>query len=103
MSEEQKKQLQQRLWNIADALRGKMDADEFRRYMLGFIFFKYLSEKLLIRANTLLENEDIKDYTKIDENTNGGKEILSHLKENLVPDIGYFLRPTELFSYLAKK
>lgn len=103
MSEEQKKQLQQRLWNIADALRGKMDADEFRRYMLGFIFYKYLSEKLLIAANKLLEHEDIKEYTKIDEHTNEGKEILSHLKENLIPDIGYFLRPTELFSYLANK
>jgi type I restriction enzyme M protein len=80
-----------------------MDADEFRRYMLGFIFYKYLSEKLLLAANKLLEHEDIKDYTKIDENTNDGKEILSHLKENLIPDIGYFLRPTELFSYLANK
>ncbi len=103
MSEEQKKQLQQRLWNIADALRGKMDADEFRRYMLGFIFYKYLSEKLLLAANKLLENEDITDYTKIDEATIEGKEILSHLKENLIPDIWYFLRPSELFSYLANK
>ena len=33
MSENQKKQLEQQLWNIAYALRGKMDADEFRDYM----------------------------------------------------------------------
>lgn len=45
MTEEQKKQLEQQLWNIADALRGRMDADEFRDYILGFIFYKYLSEK----------------------------------------------------------
>jgi hypothetical protein len=37
MSEDQKKQLQQQLWNIANTLRGKMDADEFRDYIPGFI------------------------------------------------------------------
>jgi type I restriction enzyme M protein len=46
MGEEQKKQLEQQLWNIANTLRGKMDADEFRDYILGFIFYKYLSEKI---------------------------------------------------------
>ena len=37
MSEEQRRQLQQQLWNIANALRGKMNADEFRDYILGCI------------------------------------------------------------------
>lgn len=46
MSEEQRKQLQTQLWNIANTLRGKMGADEFRDYILGFIFYKYLSEKV---------------------------------------------------------
>ena len=46
MSEEQRKQLQAQLWNIANTLRGKMGADEFRDYILGFIFYKYLSEKV---------------------------------------------------------
>lgn len=41
MSEEQKKILEQQLWNIANTLRGKMNADEFRAYILGFIFYKY--------------------------------------------------------------
>ena len=45
MSEEQKRVLEQQLWNIANTLRGKMNADEFRDYILGFIFYKYLSEK----------------------------------------------------------
>ena len=39
MTNNQKKQLQQQLWNIADSLRGKMHADEFRDYCLGFIFY----------------------------------------------------------------
>src|SRR3989338_4696849 len=46
MSEDQKKALEQQLWNIANTLRGKMNADEFRDYILGFIFYKYLSEKM---------------------------------------------------------
>ena len=48
MSEDQKKQLETQLWNIANELRGKMNADEFRDYILGFIFYKYLSEKMFL-------------------------------------------------------
>lgn len=47
-SEEQKKILEQQLWNIANALRGKINADKFRDYILGFLFFKYLAEKMEI-------------------------------------------------------
>ena len=54
MSEEQKKQLEQQLWNIANTLRGKMNADEFRDYILGFIFYKHLAEKMEIFANEIL-------------------------------------------------
>ncbi len=60
MSEEQKKQLEQQLWNIANELRGKMNADEFRDYILGFIFYKYLSEKMEIYANSILKADKIK-------------------------------------------
>jgi type I restriction-modification system DNA methylase subunit len=41
-----KQKLEQQLWNIANTLRGKMDADDFRDYILGFIFYKYLSTKM---------------------------------------------------------
>ena len=60
MSEDQKKQLEQQLWNIADTLRGKMDADEFRDYILRTkIFFKYLSERMHLYANRLLKEDNI--------------------------------------------
>ena len=42
MTQVQLQQLQKQLWNIANTLRGTMGADEFRDYILGFIFFKYL-------------------------------------------------------------
>lgn len=104
MSEEQKRQLQQQLWNIANTLRGKMDADEFRDYILGFIFYKYLSEKIHFTANKILldSGEDI-DYASVDENSESGKEIVNAIYEEVVEDLGYFLKPSELFSNVAKK
>lgn len=98
MSEDQKKLLETQLWNIANELRGKMDADEFRDYILGFIFYKYLSEKQHIYADKLLETESVKDYTKIKN-----EEVLGFIKEESVLKLGYFLRPEELFSAVAKK
>jgi len=98
MSEEQKKLLETQLWNIANELRGKMNADEFRDYILGFIFYKYLSEKQYIYANSLLETEDIKDYKKV---TN--VDDLEAIKEESLLKLGYFLKPNELFSFIAKK
>ncbi|NJY62834.1 type I restriction-modification system subunit M [Salinimicrobium sp. CDJ15-81-2] len=98
MSEDQKKLLETQLWNIANELRGKMDADEFRDYILGFIFYKYLSEKQHIYANKLLETEAVKQYTQI---TN--EEDLKFIKEESVLKLGYFLRPDELFTAVATK
>ncbi len=100
MGEEQKKKLEQQLWNIANTLRGKMDADEFRDYILGFIFYKYLSEKMENYANELLEEDNIL-YTSLDEESRDGKEYLEAIKEDAIEQLGYFLKPTELFSAIA--
>ncbi len=98
MSEEQKKLLEQQLWKIANELRGKMDADEFRDYILGFIFYKYLSEKQYIYANQLLETEKVKDYLKVTDEAD-----LEAIREESLLKLGYFLKPSELFSSIAKK
>ena len=55
MSEEQKRKLQSQLWGICNYLRGKMSGDEYRDYTLGFIFFKFLSERLYAIAQNALE------------------------------------------------
>lgn len=102
MGEEQKRQLNQQLWNIANTLRGKMDADEFRDYILGFIFYKYLSEKMKIYANEILR-EDKMVYLDIKEDTDKGKEYLEAIKEESLEKLGYFLKPSELFGQLAKR
>ena len=65
MTDDQKRKLEQKLWDIANTLRGKMNADEFRDDILGFIFYKYLSEKQHLFANKLLETEDVKEYTEV--------------------------------------
>jgi type I restriction enzyme M protein len=102
MSEDQKKQLEQQLWNIANTLRGKMNADEFRDYILGFIFYKYLAEKMDIYANNILKADKIK-YKEIKENTKQGKEYIEAIKEESLEKLGYFLKPSELFSEVAKR
>ncbi len=98
MTEEQKQKLERQLWNIANELRGKMDADEFRDYILGFVFYKYLSEKQHIYANRLLETELIKDYTDVIED-----DDIEAIREESLIKLGYFLRPDELFSAISAK
>lgn len=102
MSEDQKKQLEQQLWNIANTLRGKMNADEFRDYILGFIFYKYLSEKMLRYADAILVEDHLK-YCDINESSAEGSEYIAAIKEETLAKLGYFLKPSELFSEIAKR
>ena len=44
------------LWSGADVLRGKMDANEYKTYLLGLIFYKYLSDSYLVKAYDLLND-----------------------------------------------
>lgn len=100
MSEDQKRQLNQQLWNIANTLRGKMDADEFRDYILGFIFYKYLSERMELYANDILKVDKI-NYADIKEETSIGQQYLEAIKEESLEKLGYFLKPSELFKMVA--
>ena len=52
------KDLLQVLWNGADVLRGKMDANEYKTYLLGLVFYKYLSDSYLAKAYDLLNDEE---------------------------------------------
>ncbi len=98
MSGDQKRQLEQKLWDIADELRGKMHADEFRDYCLGFIFYKYLSEKQDLYANGLLKGEAVEDYRTLDD-----PELLAAIHNESLETLGYFLAPGQLFSAISKK
>src|SRR3954466_2104106 len=61
MNDQTQKQLGKTLWNIADQLRGSMDADDFRDYMLSFLFLRYLSDNYEAAAKKELG----KDYPKL--------------------------------------
>ena len=60
--QEQQRELHTKLWAIANDLRGNMEANEFKNYILGLIFYRYLSEKVENRANDLLSEDEI-SYT----------------------------------------
>ena len=108
MSEDQKRVLEQQLWNIANTLRGKMNADEFRDYILGFIFYKYLSEKMEIFANGILKQDKIqfreigrKDV--INHVSTDSQEYLDAIQEEALEKLGYFLKPEELFTEVSRR
>lgn len=90
--------LETKLWAIADELRGTMDANEFKNYILGFIFYRYLSEKLQIYLDSELK-EDQLTFQEAYEN----KDYREDLKEVALEELGYFLEPQYLFSTLIKK
>ena len=96
MVDEDKKNLEQKLWAIANELRGNMGADEFRDYILGFIFYKYLSEQMETYANKLLKEDGI-NYL------DAKGDYLEAIKSESIEKLGYFLKPEELFSQIAKR
>lgn len=98
MSEEQKRLLEAQLWGIANLLRNKISPDDYRDYILGFIFFKYLSEKQNLYANQLLVGEEVTEFTKVTE-----PETLAAIKEESLLKLGYFLEPSQLFSVITAK
>ena len=100
MSEDQQ-QLHQTLWNIANDLRGNMDADDFRDYILGFFFYKYLSKKMELHANKILAPDNLIYHEVIGHAME--KKLIHEIKLDALDTLGYFLKPTELFSELAKR
>jgi type I restriction enzyme M protein len=89
-----KQQLASRIWASANKMRSKIEANEYKDYILGFIFYKYLSETEVkfLKANEFCE-EDIKGLKEEDKDT----------REYIQKGIGYFISYENLFStWLAK-
>ena len=59
IQKQQQVEIQKRLWAIANELRGNMDPSEFKNYILGFIFYRFLSNKVENYVNKLLKNDGI--------------------------------------------
>ena len=109
MTERDQKQLGKILWNIADQLRGAMNADDFRDYMLAFLFLRYLSDNYEAAARRELG----KDYPDPNAVGNGGRTPLSVWYANNPDDVAafekqmrrkahYVIKPEHLWTNIAR-
>lgn len=85
-----KQQLAAKIWQSANKMRSKIEANEYKDYILGFIFYKFLSDKLEKYA---LE-KDLEKSNFADELTESNVELVNYIKRNL----GYFISYEHLFS-----
>lgn len=84
-----KQQLANKIWASANKMRSKIEANEYKDYILGFIFYKYLSDKEIkfLKENDFTE-EEIKLISETDQDT------MKYIQKN----IGYFIAYNDLFS-----
>ncbi len=84
-----KQQLANKIWESANKMRSKIEANEYKDYILGFIFYKYLSDQeVKFLKEKEFSDDDIKELTEEDE------ETLEYVQRN----IGYFISYNNLFS-----
>lgn len=102
--DEKARQLTSQLWSMANNLRGKMDASEYRDYILGFIFYRYLSyhqERYLEGAGVLTPNpgESVNDtYVR-----QAKEEGLEDWREEIAQELGYAIDPDYTWESLVHK
>ena len=98
--------LNNQLWASADILRGKMDASEYKNYLLGLVFYKYLSDQQL-RAVYEKEHGRVENYPSRKEQfavfAEWYDEDSADVKLIISGKLGYFIEPTDLFYSLRKK
>lgn len=97
--EQEREELHRAIWAIADELRGAVDGWDFKNYVLGTMFYRYISENLTAYVNqgeVDAGNADF-DYAKIRD------EEAIEAKEGLVEEKGFFILPSELFCNVCYK
>ena len=99
-------ELNNQLWASADILRGKMDASEYKNYLLGLVFYKYLSDHEL-RAVYEEEHGNVTEYPSREEQFAGLSDWYHDdaegIREIVTMKLGYFIEPDSLFFTLRKK
>ena len=101
---ENSKDLLSVLWAGADILRGKMDANEYKNYLLGIVFYKYLSDTFLTHVYDLLYNKKPESMAEAQAayeeiySTEDAEELLEDIKESY----HYTIKPELTYTKLAE-
>lgn len=97
--EQERAELHRVIWQIANDLRGSVDGWDFKSYVLGILFYRYISENITAYIN----KEEHKtgntafDYTALDDAT------AENAKDTIVQEKGFFILPSELFCNVRKR
>ena len=91
--EQERDELHRAIWAIADELRGAVDGWDFKNYVLGTMFYRYISENLCsyINSGEIEAGNANFDYAKLSD------EEAEEAREGLVQEKGFFILPSELF------
>ena len=98
VNNQEREELHKSIWSIADDLRGAVDGWDFKSYILGIMFYRYISENLsnYINKNEIVAGNKDFDYANLDD------KIAKTQKNELVNIKGFFILPSELFCNVAK-
>ena len=96
--QEQAQELASKLWEIANDLRGKMDSSKFKNYILGVIFYRYLSEHTEKYMNDLLKNDGM-TYEEALANDDYRDTVIGWSLDYL----GYYMKPEHMWKSLIAK
>ena len=96
--EQERDELHRAIWAIADELRGSVDGWDFKSYVLGTMFYRYISENIAnyINAGEIEAGDTDFDYSKISD------EDAEEIRDDLVNSKGFFILPSELFCNVCK-
>lgn len=99
ISNEEREELHKAIWSIADELRGSVDGWDFKQYILGIMFYRYISENI---TNYINEGERKAGVTNFDYAKLKDSEAETE-RRNLVKEKGFFMLPSELFVNVVKR
>ena len=98
-SNRERDELHKAIWSIADDLRGSVDGWDFKQYILGIMFYRYISENITnyINEGERKAGDTSFDYAKLKDNEAEPE------RNNLVKEKGFFILPSELFANVVKR
>ncbi|HAI94683.1 MAG TPA: type I restriction-modification system subunit M [Xanthomonadaceae bacterium] len=93
-STQQRAELQRRIWQIANDVRGAVDGWDFKQYVLGTLFYRFISENFI---DYITGGDESVDYAAM----NDGDETIAAAKDDAIKTKGYFIYPSQLFVNVA--